>query len=84
MLSRQGASIMAAAGLGDWVAQDVNDYVRIASSRATDTEDLAALRAGLRKRLGTTPLFDAARFAAHFTQALLEMAGRPFSPGARP
>lgn len=76
MLSRQGASIMAAAGLGDWVAADVADYVRIAAARAADVEVLATLRAGLRRSLVTTPLFDSARFAADFTQALLGMAGR--------
>lgn len=70
MLERQGASLLAAAGLPDWVAADADDYVRKAIGFAGDVAGLAKLRAGLRQRVASSPLFDAARFARGFEQVL--------------
>jgi predicted O-linked N-acetylglucosamine transferase (SPINDLY family) len=77
MLSRQGASLLRAAGLAGWIAQDRAEYVRKAAAHACELHALAQLRAGLREQVRATPLFDAARFARHFTEAVLGMAQAP-------
>ncbi|TNC93749.1 MAG: hypothetical protein FD121_1664, partial [Gallionellaceae bacterium] len=48
LLSRQGASLLTASGLPDWIARDEDDYVAKAIAFAGDLPKLAALRAGLR------------------------------------
>jgi protein O-GlcNAc transferase len=73
MLARQGASLLGCAGLGDWVAHDARDYTAMALARAADLPALAALRAGLRAQVLASPLFDAARFARRFEQAVEAM-----------
>ncbi len=65
LLSRQGASLLTAAGLADWVADSEDDYVARAVSAARDLPALARLRAGLRQRLASSPLCDGHRFAAN-------------------
>jgi predicted O-linked N-acetylglucosamine transferase (SPINDLY family) len=50
MMSRNGETLLAAAGLSDWVAADVDDYVAQAVRRARDPAGLAALRAGMDTR----------------------------------
>ena len=72
-LSRQGAGMVTAAGLGDWVTSSVEDYIDKAVSLASDLPKLAALRAGLRKQVSTSPLCDAQRFARNFEEALWGM-----------
>ena len=73
LLSRQGAGVLTAAGLGDWVATSVADYIAKAVALAGDVPKLAALRAGLREQVSTSPLFDAKRFARNFEDALWGM-----------
>jgi protein O-GlcNAc transferase len=73
LLSRQGASLMTAAGLPDWIATSEDDYVAKAIAFSQNVPQLATLRAGLREQVRTSPLFDAPRFAKHFEQALWEM-----------
>ncbi len=73
MLGRQGASMLACAGLDDWIASDEEDYVARAAFHAMDIERLAQLRMGLRGRVKDSPLFDGARFAQNLEQALHEM-----------
>ena len=73
MIARQGASILACAGLTDWVAADVADYVEKAVHMTHDLAQLAKLRARLREQVTQSPLFDAPRFARNFEQALLTM-----------
>ena len=58
--ARVGASLLAAVGLPELVADDPDHYVRIAHALADDRERLAALHAGLRPRLAASPLLDAA------------------------
>lgn len=72
-LARQGSGFLKVAGLDDWIAQDEDDYLRIAMARANDVAALAALRRGLRARVLASPLFDAPRFAGHFVDALQAM-----------
>lgn len=73
LLARQGAGVITAAGLGDWVANSVEDYIDKAVSLAGDLPRLAALRAGLRELVSASPLYDAQRFARNLEDALWGM-----------
>lgn len=70
MIARQGASLLAAAGLEDWITDSEDAYVAQAVARAGNIAELAELRRTLRARLPATPLFDAARFARDMEQLL--------------
>lgn len=73
MIARQGASMMSAAGLADWVVHSKSDYVAQALRFAHDTKHLTALRAGLRTQVQHSALMDAKRFAQHMEEALRSM-----------
>jgi len=73
LIGRQGASLLAAAGLGEWVARSPEQFVAQAIARARDLAALAALRTGLRSQVLASPLFDAPRFARHLEDALWSM-----------
>ena len=76
MLARQGASLLSAAGLPEWIATSEDDFVAkavdlLGSSKAL--AGLAELRGGLRARVAASPLFDAGRFAGDLEAALWGM-----------
>jgi predicted O-linked N-acetylglucosamine transferase (SPINDLY family) len=73
LVSRQGASLLACAGLDGWVANDEGDYVTRAIALASDVDRLARLRSCLRERVLASPLFDAQLFARHLEEALRGM-----------
>jgi protein O-GlcNAc transferase len=73
IVARNGAGVLVAAGLTDWVAAGKEDYVAKAIVMAGDLPKLAALRAGLRKQALASPLFDSVRFARNFASALWGM-----------
>jgi predicted O-linked N-acetylglucosamine transferase (SPINDLY family) len=73
LLGRQGASLLTAAGLADWIAADAAEYKAKALARAADLPGLAALRQGLRAHVRASALFDAPRFARHFEALLREL-----------
>ncbi|KXS33660.1 MAG: Tetratricopeptide TPR_2 repeat protein [Candidatus Gallionella acididurans] len=73
LLARQGASLLTAAGLPEWVAASRQEYISKAIALAGDYTKLAALRSGLRQQVLASPLFDAPRFARHFENALWGM-----------
>lgn len=73
MLARQGASLLMAAGLKDWVANSVEDYVTKAVRLASDVQRLEALRAQLRQQVSRSALFDSQRFAKHLENALWKL-----------
>lgn len=85
--ARVGASLLAAAGLPELVANSPEEFVRIAAALANDPERLTALRIGLRERLRTGPLGDGPAFAARFGAAVAELcreaAGGPTAPSVR-
>ena len=56
--SRTGASMLTVIGLPELIAATADAYVEIAVSLAHDLDRLAALRAGMRERLQTSPLCD--------------------------
>lgn len=62
LLSRQGASLLNAAGLADWIAPNVDAYVALAIDKARSIDDLAALRSTLRAKVRDSPLMDAPTF----------------------
>jgi protein O-GlcNAc transferase len=70
LIARQGASLLACAGLTDWIAVDGDDYVARALAHAADIDRLGRLRAQLRDQVRASPLFDAPRFARHLETAL--------------
>ena len=73
LLARQGASLLTAAGLEEWVATSKEEYIAKAIALASDEPKLATLRAGLRRQVLASPLFDAPRFAKNFEDALWGM-----------
>ncbi len=73
LISRQGASLLTAAGLPSWIAHTPVQFVDKAVAFASDIPALATLRARLRAQVLDSPLFDAARFARHFETALWAM-----------
>ena len=73
LIERQGACMLTCAGLGNWVAGDMDDYVSLALRHAADVEGLTQLRLGLRQQVLASPLFDAPRFAMHLEEALYDM-----------
>ncbi len=75
-LARNGETIAWHAGLADFIATDIDDYVARAIRIASDIPALAALRSGLREQVRVSPLFDGARFAAGFEAALREIWSR--------
>jgi predicted O-linked N-acetylglucosamine transferase (SPINDLY family) len=73
LIARQGASLLAAAGLNDWIAHSEAEYVEQALAFARDVPALAALRSSLRAQALRSPLFDATGFARNFECALRKM-----------
>jgi protein O-GlcNAc transferase len=73
LLSRQGESMMAAAGLGEWIARDCAHYQAKAIALLDDLPALAQLRSQMRPRLLQSPLFDNHRFARNFEQAMQDI-----------
>jgi protein O-GlcNAc transferase len=73
MLSRQGAGMMLCAGLSDWVANDVEQYVAIAVKYANNIPNLERIRKSLRRQVLQSPLFDAPAFAKNLETSLRAM-----------
>ena len=69
-MARVGASLLTAAGHPEWIAQNADDYVRIATGLARAPAGLAATRRTLRDRLRASPLLDHAGQSARFGAAL--------------
>ena len=72
-LSHLGESIAINAGNPDWIAQDVEDYVKKAVDFSSDLKRLSQERNTLRNRVLKSPLFDTNRFARNFSDALWGM-----------
>ena len=67
---RFGASVLRAAGRPDWIADDDAAYVQLAATLATSNE-LSALRAGLRADVTASPLAQIKPFAEQLFSRLL-------------
>jgi predicted O-linked N-acetylglucosamine transferase (SPINDLY family) len=75
-LARQGFGLLCNAGLADWVANDADHYLSVATQNASDLSKLALLRSNLRAQVLTSPIFDADTFSKHFYDGLRVMWGR--------
>ena len=69
-VSRQSQAVLTALGRTEWIAEDQDDYVRIAAGLAFDLDRLAELRRDQRARIAASPLCDAPRYARNFEAAL--------------
>lgn len=69
LATRVGASLLATAGLDDWIATDLDDYVERAVALVHTARD-PRFRASLRGRVLASPLCDAPRFARGLHAAL--------------
>jgi predicted O-linked N-acetylglucosamine transferase (SPINDLY family) len=67
--SRSGVSLLSTVGLGELVARTAEEYLEIAAHLARDPPRLAAIRAGLRERMRSSPLMDAERFTRNLESA---------------
>lgn len=72
-VSRVGASILAHAGLGDFIAEDDAAYVELAVSLAGDVSRLEALRQQLRTRMSASQLCNPVRSTRHVEAAYRSM-----------
>lgn len=70
MISRQGASILSAAGLDDWIATDRSEYLRIALECLQGKRQINALRSTLRSKLTATPLMNGQLFSSQWFGAV--------------
>jgi protein O-GlcNAc transferase len=68
-VSRVGVSLLTNVGLPDLIAKDKDQYIEIAKQLANDLPRLKGLRAGLRDRMGSSPLMDAPRLARNMESA---------------
>lgn len=73
LIARQGASLLTAAGLSDWVAESQSEFISQAKSFCADLSQLGHLRSSLRAQVLASPLFDGQRFAKNMEKALWEM-----------
>jgi predicted O-linked N-acetylglucosamine transferase (SPINDLY family) len=80
MIARQGAALLAAAGRPQWVAPDVDAYVAIAAALA-DPRTLAREREVLAQSIGSSALFDVARFTRVLERGYVAMVSA--DPGSR-
>jgi predicted O-linked N-acetylglucosamine transferase (SPINDLY family) len=70
--ARVGASLLHAAGCGEFLASTPAQFAEIAAGLAQDHARLAELRTGLRARLSSSPLMDQQAYATRFHAALRE------------
>ncbi len=73
LIARQGASLLTAAELGEWVAADRAEYVTRAVEYAQDTQRLQHLRQTLRDTLVRSALCDGPLFARRFEEAMWQI-----------
>ncbi|MEP3115999.1 MAG: tetratricopeptide repeat protein [Nisaea sp.] len=64
-----GSSLLTQIGRTEWIAETVEDYVRIACDLASDPSKLPELRSRVREEMRTSPAMDGASFARDFEDA---------------
>jgi predicted O-linked N-acetylglucosamine transferase (SPINDLY family) len=72
-VSRGGFSILSNIGMGELVARDVEQYVRIAAELAGDLSRLGEIRSTLRERVRGSPVCDVRQFARDVEGAYRDM-----------
>ncbi|MFA6041667.1 MAG: tetratricopeptide repeat protein, partial [Methylophilus sp.] len=73
MIARQGASLLSAAGLSDWIVGNREDFIQQASLICADLNALANLRSKLRAKVQSSALFDSALFGKNLNNVLWEI-----------
>lgn len=68
--SRLSTGILSYLGRNEWLAQDAEDYLRIAGALAGDVQQLNTLRLGLRTEVEQSPLMREDIFCHHFGEGL--------------
>ena len=71
--ARFGASLLTAAGYGEWIAATPRDYVKIALQLAADRSFLTATQANLRTEIEHSPLCDRAAYGQAFWRACVDL-----------
>ncbi|WP_460430733.1 tetratricopeptide repeat protein [Aquaspirillum soli] len=79
LLSRQGASLLTAAGLESYVTNTKEEYVALACSVASRLEALSLLRQNLREQVTHSALFNQTQFAKDFSQTITTLWQQHFS-----
>lgn len=72
-VARVGVSLLANLGLEELIAPDPEGYIELALALARAPDRIAALRAGLRERMGASPLLDGPGFTRDLEAAYREM-----------
>jgi protein O-GlcNAc transferase len=70
---RVGASLLTTIGCPELIANDEDDYIRIARDLANSADRLAHYRTTLRERMQRSPLLDAPSFSRGLETALRHM-----------
>ena len=73
-VSRVSASLLNAIGLGELVAKDGEEFVKIAAGLAWNTQKLVEIKRNLRERMQNSSLMDKKSFAQRWQNAILDMA----------
>lgn len=71
--SRSAASVLSATGLGDWIADNPEHFIRLGSEFASRTEGLVGFRTELRERMRESPLMDEIDFTRGLESAYRRM-----------
>jgi protein O-GlcNAc transferase len=71
--SRHGLSYLSALGLTELIANDRDQYVRLAVGLTEDLDRLATMRGHLREQMADSPLCDGRRHAANLLQVLRDV-----------
>jgi protein O-GlcNAc transferase len=71
--ARMVASVLASAGLDDWIGRSPDEYVAIAARLAADVPRLAEIRRGLRPRVAASALCDGPSFTRDLESAYRAM-----------
>lgn len=71
--SRMGASVLTAVGLEEFIAEDKDDYVRLASSLAANEDQIRSLRSTLKNQVASSLLCNAAEFTSDFETVIYKI-----------
>jgi len=73
---RHATSYLQNSGYPQWIANDLDGYIKLAVEWAGRLEELAVLRSRMREQVRNSPICDAAQFAVDFLQVLRDGWGR--------
>jgi predicted O-linked N-acetylglucosamine transferase (SPINDLY family) len=74
--ARVSTSLLRAAGLSEWIADDATGFARVAAELALDRSHLMALRSSMRDTMQASTLMDGRGYAARFFASLADLYSR--------